>query len=69
MSGVTSISYPIVQNSKSHNLFKNTEQGELDWWIGDNDLKTMLIDSMNKNLDLIHTRKMLNGNLIHLLIS
>ena len=57
MSGVTSISYPIVQNSKSHNLFKNTEQGELDWWIGDNDLKTILIEAMNKNLDLIHTRQ------------
>jgi len=58
MSGVFSITYPLLQNGGSHNLTDLTDQGELDWWIGvDSKIKTMLIEAMNKNLDLIHSRQ------------
>jgi hypothetical protein len=49
MSGVYSITYPLLQKGDSHNLTDRTDQGELDWWIGDDSkVKTMLIEAMNK---------------------
>jgi hypothetical protein len=57
MSGVYSITYPLLLNGASHNLTDLTDQGELDWFIGADFKKTVLVEAMDKNLDLIHARQ------------
>jgi hypothetical protein len=57
MSGTTCITYPMLQEASSHDLTRLTEQGELDWWIGPDGKKILLIEALNINLDWIHTRQ------------
>lgn len=57
MCGVTSLTIRDVMNAESHQLTEVTEQGELDWYIGKNGTKSILIEALNTNLDYLHTRQ------------
>jgi len=57
MCGLTSLTIRDVMDAVSHQLTEVTDQGELDWYIGRNGVKTVLIEALNTNLDYLHTRQ------------